>query len=81
MRNPLTAALLFGVLGLVVGYLIFGRVGGSFVPPLDLVRMPDNIFQELGQAVRGIQEVRRSILISGGVGVAVGILYSAFVRR
>lgn len=81
MRNPIVSALLFGVLGLVVGYLIFGRTGGSFVPVLDLIRLPDNIFQELGQAVRGIREIRRNILIAGGVGLGVGLLYSALRRR
>ena len=81
MRNPLGAAVIFAILGLVVGYLIFGRVGGSFVPIGDLVRLPNNIFQEFGQAFRGIQEIRRNILISGGVGLAVGVLYSALRRR
>jgi len=81
MRNQIGAALIFGVLGLIVGYLIFGRVGGEFVAITDLIRLPDNIFQEFGQAFRGIREIRRNILISGAVGLGVGVLYSALRRR
>ncbi len=81
MRNPVGAALIFGVLGLTVGYLIFGRVGGDFVPITDLISLPENIFQEFGQAFRGIHEIRRNILISGAVGVGLGVLYSALRRR
>ncbi|MFP4010837.1 MAG: hypothetical protein ACLFUM_03990 [Spirochaetaceae bacterium] len=80
MRTLVGSAVLFGLLGLVVGYLIFGRTGGGFIPITDLVQVPDNIFQELGQAVRGIQEIRRNILIAGGIGVGVGIIYSAARR-
>ncbi|NBF39912.1 MAG: hypothetical protein GVY14_05800 [Spirochaetes bacterium] len=81
MRNPVGAALIFGVFGLIVGYLIFGRAGGDFVAVTDLVRLPDNIFQEFGQAFRGIREIRRNILISGAVGLGVGVMYSALRRR
>ncbi|NBB90280.1 MAG: hypothetical protein GVY23_03620 [Spirochaetes bacterium] len=81
MRNQIGAALIFGLLGLTVGYLIFGRVGGEFVAITDLIRLPDNIFQEFGEAFRGIREIRRNILISGAVGLGVGVLYSALRRR
>ncbi|MFP4374110.1 MAG: hypothetical protein ACLFPO_07255 [Spirochaetaceae bacterium] len=64
-----------------MGYLIFGRVGGDFVPITDLISLPENIFQEFGQAFRGIHEIRRNILISGAVGVGLGVLYSALRRR
>jgi hypothetical protein len=81
MRNPIGAAVLFGVLGLIVGYLIFGRMGGSFVPVTDLIRLPEGILQQFGQTVRGIPEIRRNILISGAAGLGVGVLYSAVRRR
>ncbi|MFO8064031.1 MAG: hypothetical protein R6V29_05285 [Spirochaetia bacterium] len=81
MRNPLVSGVLFGVLGLLVGYAIFGRVGGNFVAVTDLIRLPENIFQELGDAVRGIRVIRRNILISGAVGAGVGLLYSALRSR
>jgi len=81
MRSPLGSALVFGVLGLVAGYLIFGRVGGSFVPVTDLVQMPSSTFEEFGQAVRGIGEIRRNILISGAVGLGIGVLYGGVRKR
>ena len=81
MRNPVASALVFAVVGLVVGYLIFGRVGGGFVPVMDLIQVPENLFQRLGEAARGIQDIRRNILLAGGVGLAVGVLYSALRRR
>ena len=63
-----------GILGLVVGYLIFGRVGGEFVSVFDLINPPQNLLEEMTQTMTGLKEIRQNILISGAVGAALGLV-------
>ena len=81
MGRIITAAVVVGIVGLGVGYLIFGRIGGEFVAIDQLFRLPgDGIggaLREIGQTVTGIKEARQNILISGAVGLAVGAVIGA----
>ena len=81
MRNVLVLGVVFGVVGLVVGYLIFGRAFGELVPIVDIFRPADGLFDEIGGAFRGIKEMRQSILVSGGVGIVFGVVLGAFLKR
>jgi hypothetical protein len=69
-----------GLVGLVIGYLIFGRIGGEFIALETLLKTPQNILGELGQKITGVADARQNILISGGVGAALGLVLGA-VRR
>lgn len=80
MGKIIGSALIVGVIGLGIGYLIFGRIGGEFIPVEALLNPPENILAELGQKITGVAEARQNILISGGVGAAVGAILGA-VRR
>ncbi|MFP4483297.1 MAG: hypothetical protein ACLFO1_00435 [Spirochaetaceae bacterium] len=76
MGRIIVSAVLVGILGLGIGYLIFGRIAGEFVSLEHLFRLPgDGIrgaLRELGQTVTGIKEARQNILISGAVGLVLG---------
>jgi hypothetical protein len=80
MGRIISLAILLGIVGLGVGYLIFGRVGGEFIPIEALLQSPDNIIAQLGDKITGVSEARQNILISGGVGLGLGVLAGA-VRR
>ncbi len=77
MGKILSGALILGILGLGIGYLIFGRVGGDFIAIQTLFSPPDNILSELGQKITGVTEARNNILISGAVGLGLGAILGA----
>ncbi|MBU8912748.1 MAG: hypothetical protein KOO61_01910 [Spirochaetales bacterium] len=83
MRNLLILAAIFGVVGLVVGYLIFGRFGitNELIPLHDLFSSGDGILGEIGREVAGFADKRQSIYISGGVGIVVGVALGFVLRR
>lgn len=63
-----------GLLGLVVGYLIFGRVGGEFIAITDLLNFSENILDDITQSITGVKQARQNILVSGAVGAGVGLI-------
>ena len=83
MRNLLILAAIFGVVGLVVGYLIFGRIGitNELIPLRDLFSSGDGILGDIGRQVAGFADKRQSIYISGGVGVVVGVALGFVLKR
>jgi hypothetical protein len=81
MRRVVLLAVLLGAVGLVFGYLIFGRMAGEYLSIESLIRPSQNVLQKLADSVLGIQRIRQNILISGGVGVAVGIVAGLVSRR
>jgi hypothetical protein len=81
VRRIVTFALVLGALGLVVGYFIFGEIAGQYVAVDTLLGLGDDLISRIGEAVVEISDVRRNILISGAVGVGIGILAGALVSR
>ena len=83
MRNLLILAAIFGVVGLVVGYVIFGRIGitNELIPLRDLFSSGDGILGDIGRQVAGFADKRQSIYISGGVGVVVGVALGFVLKR
>jgi len=80
MSRFLGPVVVLGIVGLVVGYFLFGKVAGSYIDIKSLIMPTDSILGQLGNAVRGVEGIRRNILISGGAGAVVGLVV-AFVRR
>lgn len=80
MQRIIGFALILGVIGLVVGYLIFGRVAGEFIQISTLLQTPDNFLSSAVQNLAGINEARQNILISGAVGAGVGVV-AGVIRR
>lgn len=81
MRRIVTFALVLGVLGLVVGYFIFGKIAGQYVAVDTLLGLGDDLISRIGEAVVEVSDVRRNILISGAAGVGIGIIAGALVSR
>jgi MFS family permease len=73
-------ALALGIIGLAVGYLLFGRIGGEYVAIDTLLRSPENVFAQIGRKITGLSEARQNILISGGAGAVIGAVFGA-IRR
>ncbi len=77
MKRVLVSAIVFGIVGLVLGYLIFGRVAGEYIPIQTVFRMPENFVGSFAQNVTGVTDARRSILIAGAVGLGLGVVASS----
>lgn len=74
----LTAAL--AVIGLIVGYLLFGKVLGKYVSVSLLLNGQKSGLQGLANAVQGavlgIEEIRRNVILCAVVGAVLGFLAS-----
>ncbi|MFP4429946.1 MAG: hypothetical protein ACLFPV_01715 [Spirochaetaceae bacterium] len=81
MKRVLVSAVVFGIVGLVVGYLIFGRVAGEYIPIQTVLRMPENLVGSFAQNVTGVTDARQSILIAGAVGLGLGVVVSRGAGR
>ncbi len=83
MRNVLLLAIVFGVVGIVLGYLIFARapITGELIAIGNLIQPPDGFVGELVNEIRQLREIRRNILYTGAGGVVVGVVLGIVVSR
>lgn len=86
MKRLIVRTILGAIVGLVVGYFLFGEVAGVRLSIGDLI--PSGGTAGIGGAIRnaaqdlvGISEVRRNILLAGAGGAGVGIVGSLFGGR
>ena len=64
----------FAILGLIVGYALFGKWGGEYVSLKTLFSFDGNPLQKAFRAISGIEDMRDKILLSGVAGAVVGVL-------
>jgi hypothetical protein len=74
MKRTIILVVVCGVLGLGLGYLIFGRTPEGYVGLRALLSPSKNALDELVKTVMGIKKMRQAILISGGVGAWLGLV-------
>ncbi|MFW5715256.1 MAG: hypothetical protein ACOCXF_02620 [bacterium] len=72
MRKILSSALFLGIIGLVAGYFLFGKVGNSYIGLNALIAPSDNLLSQLGNKLRGVETIRQNILLAGGAGAVIG---------
>jgi hypothetical protein len=82
LRRIILAIIVLGAVGLVVGYLIFARKpDGGYLSLKSLLSPAKNVLDDLVKNVRGIPQVRQSILICGAVGGGIGLVTAALAGR
>ncbi len=69
-----SAAVGVGILGLIVGYLIYGKIGGEYISLGTLFSSSDNILDSAVRSVSGIDAVRSKIFNCGWVGAVIGLV-------
>ena len=74
MKNPIVSVILFAIVGLILGYLIFGRISGEYVDISTIFHSSSGALESFGRKVAGLTKMRQNILISGGVGAVVGYI-------
>jgi len=73
--------IIFGLVGLVFGYLVFGRVAGDYIGISNLITVPENLFEEIGESLTGVRQIRQQIIISGFAGLVLGTFGSLMLMR
>ena len=81
MNKTVSSVALFGIAGLIVGYLVFARVAGSYVSLQALLTPAQSGLARFGRSVAGIPEIRRNILLSGAAGAVVGFVVMNVLGR
>jgi len=71
----------FVIIGLILGYLIFGRIGGEYVSLKTVFSQSDNALETIGRNLAGLKQMKQNILISGGGGGVVGLILSLIRRK
>ncbi len=80
MKQTITIVILFAIVGLILGYLFFGKIAGEYVSVSTLLKPASNELVSLGQKLSGIDKVRNNIAICGGIGAILGII-ARFVKK
>lgn len=75
MKQVVSTAIVLGLVGLLVGYLLFARRNGGYMNPVDVFFPGSDLFSQIGDTLSGGQRIRNNVLISGLVGAVVGALY------
>jgi hypothetical protein len=81
MRKILSNALFLGIIGLVVGYFLFGKVGNSYIGLKALIIPNESLLSQLGNKLRGVETIRQNILLSGSVGAVIGAVLGVVRSR
>jgi len=74
LRRIILAIIVLGAAGLVVGYLIYARTPNGYLSLKSLLSPAKNVIDDLVKNVRGIPQIRQSILICGAVGGGIGLV-------
>jgi hypothetical protein len=69
--------ILFLLIGLAVGYGVFGKVNNEYVNPVTFFTKPSNLIDKISTGIMGFEKRGKNILISGAIGGAVGLLFGA----
>lgn len=80
-KNNLLSVAAFAVLGLIVGYAIFGKWAGDYVGLKTLFSFGGNAFQRAFHSVSGLEDMRNKILLCGAAGAVVGVLLTFRLKK
>jgi len=78
MKRIITYTLVLAVIGLILGYFIFGRISGEYIEIRAIFTSSDNVLESIGRSITGLKEIKQNILISGGVGAVLGLIIALF---
>lgn len=73
--------LVCAVIGLGVGYGIFGKIAGHYVSVNSLLSFGGNALQSAWSSISGLAEMRNKILLCGLGGAVVGFLLSSRSKK
>lgn len=80
MKKYILYIVIFAVIGLIFGYLIFGKFSGDYVSLNTIFGSSENALETFGRNIAGLNTMKQNILISGAAGALVGFVI-VFIRR
>jgi hypothetical protein len=80
MKRILSYVIFFAIIGLVVGYLLFGKIAGEYVNIKTIFGSASNPFESFGRNISGLTSMKQNIFISGGIGAVLGFVI-VLIRR
>ena len=80
-KKTLTYVILFAIIGLIIGYLLFGQIGNEYVSLKSIFRFSKNGIESFGRGISGLTRIKQNILISGGVGAVIGFIISMIRKK
>ena len=80
-KNKATTIAAFTALGLIIGYAIFGKLGGEYVNLRTLFSFGDNAIQRAFLSITGIENIRTKVLLCGAAGGVIGVLLTTKFRK
>lgn len=80
MKKYITFILIFAIIGLLFGYLMFGKFAGDYISLKTIFSSSENAIEQFGRNISGLNSTKQNILISGGVGAVLGFII-VFIRR
>lgn len=81
MKRLIIFIVVFAVIGLVGGYLLFGKFAGEYMSISTLFSFNHDELIGLGRKLVGIKDAQQKVLISGGIGVVLGIVLYFFKKK
>jgi len=81
MKKTIIYIIIFAIIGLIIGYLFFGKVAGDYISIKAIFSSADNPFETLGRNISGLSKMKQNILICGGVGAVLGGIISLARRK
>ncbi|MCU4165194.1 hypothetical protein [Carboxylicivirga caseinilyticus] len=80
MKRNILIILILTVLGLLLGYLLFGKIAGEYLSISTIFSNSGGSLGDFGRNITGISKIRNNILITGGAGFVLGIVL-LFVKK
>ncbi len=69
--------LVFALIGLAIGYAVFGKIGNDYVSLKTVFSFGGNALQGAFRSLSGLEDMRNKILICGAIGALIGLLFPA----
>jgi hypothetical protein len=80
-QKSIISIVAFAVLGLIVGYAVFGKLAGEYVNLSTVFTFGGNAFHRAFQSVTGIDDMRNKILLCGAAGAVIGAILSFRMKK
>ncbi len=81
MNKNILSIVAFAVLGLIIGYAIFGKWAGEYVSLKTLFSFGGNAFQRAFHSVSGLEDMRNKVLLCGAAGAVLGVVLTLRLKK